>query len=104
MAEAPKPGAPTGKPAAPQGGKPAPAGGKPAPSGGKPGGKPAGGKPAGKGKAKSSDVGRRALYVLEGTTLKRLRRACPKCGPGVFLAEHKNRFACGNCKYTEFKK
>ncbi|MCD6403782.1 MAG: 30S ribosomal protein S27ae, partial [Nanoarchaeota archaeon] len=26
------------------------------------------------------------------------------CGPGVFLAEHKDRFSCGKCGYTEFKK
>jgi len=29
---------------------------------------------------------------------------CPKCGAGVFMAEHKDRFTCGKCKYTEFKK
>ena len=32
-----------------------------------------------------------------------MRRHCPKCGSCVFLAEHKNRFSCGNCGYTEFK-
>ncbi|MBI5229323.1 30S ribosomal protein S27ae [Candidatus Micrarchaeota archaeon] len=26
---------------------------------------------------------------------------CPKCGPGVHLAEHKNRRTCGKCSYTE---
>lgn len=90
MADAPKPAAP---------------GGKPAPAGGKPAAKPGGGKPGGKGKAPAkASGGRRSLYVLEGSSVKRLRRACPKCGPGVFLAEHKNRFSCGNCAYTEFKK
>jgi len=39
-----------------------------------------------------------------GTTLKRLRRSCPKCGPGVFMAEHADRVSCGKCGYTEFKK
>ena len=29
---------------------------------------------------------------------------CPKCGPGVFLANHKNRETCGTCGYTVFKK
>jgi len=28
---------------------------------------------------------------------------CPKCGVGVFLAEHKDRRTCGKCGYTEFK-
>ncbi|MFH1591305.1 MAG: 30S ribosomal protein S27ae [archaeon] len=31
-------------------------------------------------------------------------RNCPKCGPGVFLAKHKNRSSCGKCGYTEFAK
>ena len=31
-------------------------------------------------------------------------RICPKCGPGVFLAVHKNRISCGRCSYTEFNK
>ncbi|MCK4457674.1 MAG: 30S ribosomal protein S27ae [Thermoplasmata archaeon] len=43
-------------------------------------------------------------YVIEGDTLKRTRRNCPKCGPGVFLAQHSDRESCGRCGYTEFKK
>ncbi|MEA5037663.1 hypothetical protein SDC9_23583 [bioreactor metagenome] len=31
------------------------------------------------------------------------RRACPRCGAGVFMGEHQDRFACGKCGYTEFK-
>ena len=27
---------------------------------------------------------------------------CPKCGPGIFLASHKDRKSCGKCGYTEF--
>lgn len=29
---------------------------------------------------------------------------CPKCGPGVHLANHNNRLSCGKCGYTEFKR
>ncbi len=29
--------------------------------------------------------------------------ACPKCGPGFFLAAHSNRSSCGKCGYTEMK-
>ena len=29
---------------------------------------------------------------------------CPKCGKGVFLAEHNDRLTCGNCGYMEIKK
>ena len=52
---------------------------------------------------KVSPPGKRSLYKVEGGKLDRSRKACPKCGPGIFLAEHKDRVACGNCGYTEFK-
>ncbi len=34
---------------------------------------------------------------------KKSKRECLKCGPGVFLAEHNNRFACGKCGFMEKK-
>ncbi len=43
-------------------------------------------------------------YLISGETLTRAGRACPKCGPAVFMGEHKDRFACGKCGYTEIKK
>jgi len=30
-------------------------------------------------------------------------RLCPKCGPGVHLAEHADRLSCGRCGYFEKK-
>ena len=50
-------------------------------------------------KAKSSAPSKK--YNLVGK-----RKHCPKCGPGVYLGEHKNpaRFVCGKCAYTEFIK
>jgi small subunit ribosomal protein S27Ae len=44
------------------------------------------------------------LYEVSGDTVKRKKKSCPKCGEGVFLAEHKDRLACGKCGYTEFRK
>lgn len=44
------------------------------------------------------------LYEVSGDTLKRKNKTCPKCGPSVFLAAHKDRLACGKCDYTEFLK
>ena len=41
-------------------------------------------------------------YKIEGKTIKRAI-TCPKCGPGIFLAEHKDRQTCGSCGYTQFK-
>ena len=34
---------------------------------------------------------------------KKVKKECPKCGAGIFLAEHKDRFHCGKCGLTEFK-
>ncbi len=45
-----------------------------------------------------------SLYKTEGENIERLRKICPKCGDGVFMADHGDRLACGKCGYTEFKK
>jgi len=44
-----------------------------------------------------------AQYEVVDGTIKRKTKFCPKCGPGVFMASHKDRFACGNCGYHEKK-
>ena len=46
---------------------------------------------------------KREIFKIEGDKIIRLRRNCPKCGEGIFLAEHKDRLSCGKCGYTEFK-
>ncbi|MEE9474639.1 MAG: 30S ribosomal protein S27ae [Candidatus Hydrothermarchaeaceae archaeon] len=43
------------------------------------------------------------LYEVSGETLLRKNRFCPRCGEGIFMAEHKDRFSCGGCGYTEWK-
>lgn len=43
-------------------------------------------------------------YEKKGDKLERKNQFCPKCGPGYFLAAHKNRKTCGKCNYTEFSK
>ena len=43
-------------------------------------------------------------YMVEDGKVVRLGKTCPKCGPGVFLADHEDRWHCGRCGYTEFKK
>lgn len=43
-------------------------------------------------------------YAIKDNKLERKNKNCPKCGEGVFLAEHKDRVNCGKCGYTEFKK
>ncbi len=39
-------------------------------------------------------------YKVEGNSLVRLRRECPRCGPGVFMAQHADRLYCGRCGHT----
>ena len=43
-------------------------------------------------------------YKVSGDNIERLKQFCPRCGEGVFLADHKDRLSCGKCGYTEFKK
>jgi len=43
-------------------------------------------------------------YKIEGDKLVRTHRSCPKCGPSFFLANHYDRWSCGNCGYTVFKR
>jgi small subunit ribosomal protein S27Ae len=52
---------------------------------------------------KKATTGRWKKYDITGGVLKRKGRPCPKCGSGVWLAEHKDRLSCGKCNYTEFK-
>ncbi len=40
-------------------------------------------------------------YEVSGSELKRKNKFCPKCGDGVFLAQHKGRLTCGRCHYME---
>ncbi len=55
-------------------------------------------------KQKQARIAKKDYFKLEGDKLTRTRKHCPKCGPGVFMAEHQNRVSCGKCGYTEFKK
>ena len=47
---------------------------------------------------------KRKFYKIDGSRITRERQSCPKCGPGVFLARHRDRASCGRCGYTEFAK
>jgi len=53
---------------------------------------------------KSESIKKSGYYKVSGDKLERTKKNCPKCGQGVFLAEHENRTSCGKCGYTEFKK
>ncbi len=52
--------------------------------------------------AKGAEVISKYYEVKDGK-LERKKRSCPKCGQGVFMAEHKDRWHCGKCGYTIMK-
>lgn len=64
---------------------------------------------ADKGKKKSS--GENAPIKLHPTSKrqsnyegsKQKNKFCPKCGPGIMMANHQNRVYCGKCQYMEKK-
>jgi len=43
-------------------------------------------------------------FKIEGNKLIRVKKICPKCGAGVYLANHGNRESCGKCGYSQYKK
>ena len=55
--------------------------------------------------AKKQSKNKRVVKIGELYNQGKMKnKFCPKCGPGVTLAEHSNRSSCGKCGYTEFKK
>jgi ubiquitin-small subunit ribosomal protein S27Ae len=56
-----------------------------------------------KGNSKKGEIQVYKFYKTEGENkIVRTKRDCPRCGKGVFMAEHNDRFTCGKCGFTEF--
>lgn len=55
-------------------------------------------------KAKKKEKGVNALYKIEGDKVTRQRPTCERCGPGYFMADHHDRFTCGHCGFTRYKR
>jgi small subunit ribosomal protein S27Ae len=55
-------------------------------------------------KAKKEEKGIYAIYKVEGDKVARLRPTCERCGPGYFMADHHDRFTCGHCGFTRYKR
>lgn len=43
---------------------------------------------------------RSSLQVDDSGKVQRLRKQCPNCGPGTFMATHFDRVYCGKCSTT----
>jgi small subunit ribosomal protein S27Ae len=43
------------------------------------------------------------IYEVEGDKITRRKQSCPRCGEGIFMAEHSDRLSCGACGYTVWK-
>ena len=52
---------------------------------------------------KKDGKGVNALYKIEGEKVTRLRPTCERCGPGYFMAKHKDRYTCGHCGFTRYR-
>jgi len=55
-------------------------------------------------KPKKKEKGAYTRYKVEGGGLTRLRPYCERCGPGYFMADHGDRYTCGHCGFTRYKK
>lgn len=54
-------------------------------------------------KKKKDKKTKATYYEVKENSAVRKKRSCPKCGSGVFMADHKDRANCGTCGYTEWK-
>jgi len=63
-------------------------------------------KPRGKKKPKvrKKEKGAYTRYKVDDNGLTRLRPYCERCGTGYFMADHGDRFACGHCGFTRYKR
>ena len=50
------------------------------------------------------EKGVHALYKIEGEKVTRLRPTCERCGTGFFMGDHSDRYTCGHCGFTKYKR
>ncbi len=55
-------------------------------------------------KPKKKQKGIYSIYKIEGNKASRLRPTCERCGPGYCMADHGDRFTCGHCGFTRYKR
>jgi ubiquitin-small subunit ribosomal protein S27Ae len=55
-------------------------------------------------KKKKPDKKIYTMYKVEQDKVSRLRPTCERCGTGYFMADHGNRYTCGHCGFTKYKR
>jgi len=63
--------------------------------------KPKGKKPP---KVRKKEKGAYTRYKVDDKGLTRLRPYCERCGQGYFMADHGDRYSCGHCGFTRYKR
>jgi small subunit ribosomal protein S27Ae len=55
-------------------------------------------------KKRRKEKGVHAMYKVENEKVTRLRPTCERCGPGYFMGDHVDRYTCGHCGFTRYKR
>jgi len=56
-------------------------------------------------KVKKKEKGAYTRYKIdEKGFVTRLRPYCERCGQGYFMADHGDRYSCGHCGFTRYKR
>ena len=53
-------------------------------------------------KERGKSIGR--FYKVTGGKVECSGKPCDRCGSGTFMADHKDRWCCGKCQLTVWKK
>jgi len=55
-------------------------------------------------KVRKKEKGAYTRYKVDDKGLTRLRPYCERCGQGYFMADHGDRYSCGHCGFTRYKR
>ncbi len=55
-------------------------------------------------KVRKKEKGAYTRYKIDASGFTRLRPYCERCGQGYFMADHGNRYSCGHCGFTRYKR
>jgi small subunit ribosomal protein S27Ae len=55
-------------------------------------------------KVKKKEKATYTRYKIDEKGLTRMRPYCERCGQGYFMADHGDRFSCGHCGFTRYKR